>query len=228
MPTLRRMRTPGYDGTPCELTSCKSRGRVGARLPDGRTVAVKLECVDHEGTPEACPACLEPLFDPISTRLVCGHAMHWYCLDQWRGTAVDDVEAAGARCPVCRAYIGLSSELPALEMDAELLVFQALGAIVQTVARLDGRPEPSFDEEMATVVEQMRRARQQCPGWARDLDALRRRYVASPSDANGRALREALQSVLVVHCFPRGAERTASSNCTAAIRQWLDTLSEGR
>ena len=43
------------------------------------------------------------------------------------------------------------------------MVWAALGAIHQRVAYLDCRPEPSYDEELQTIQEQMFRAEEQNP-----------------------------------------------------------------
>lgn len=179
--------------------------------------------------PETCPVCLDPLFKPITKTLVCNHALHWYCLDSWQKTANFDPEADGARCPECRAYIGLSMKeigVQTLKQDAWEIVFQALGAIHQNVARLDGRPEPSFDEEMQAVLEQLTRAKQQIPDCMEKLDALRRRFLLNQSDENSSMLCEALQRILIIHCFPRGAEHTINPNYLTAIDLWIRTLAQ--
>lgn len=225
MPTLKNMKTEGFNGTPCVLIACKSPGRVGARLPDGRTVAVRLDCIEDETTPTTCPVCIDPLFKPITTTLVCGHALHWYCRDEWQKTARFNHEAEGARCPVCRAYVGQPIKgHSALQQDTRLLVFQALGAIHQNVARLDGRPEPSFDEEMAAIVEQMQRAKEQDPNCMDQLDVLRRHFLSTRTDESQMLLFKALTVTLITHCVPCGAEHTVSPNYTSAIEQWLGTL----
>jgi hypothetical protein len=223
MPTLKNMNTPGYNGIPCDLIACESRGRVGVRLSDGRRLAVRLECVEHVKAPPTCPVCLDPLFAPITTTLVCGHALHWYCLSDWRNTAGIDVEAAGARCPQCRAYVGLASG-KIFEQNTTFLVYQALGAIHQNVARLNGYPEPSLEDELKVVVEQMQRVESQHANCLDSLDVLRKRFLNDPSDANGRIFYDAIKRTLVICCFPAGAEDTVSSNYTTAIEQWLGTL----
>lgn len=227
MPTLKNMQTPGYNGTACVLTACDTSGRIGARLPSGRTISVRIDCIDDENTSETCSVCHDPLFKPITKTLMCGHALHWYCLESWQKTARFNHEAGGARCPVCRAYIGLSLKeigVGTLEQDACEIVFQALGAIHQNVARLNGDPEPSFDEEMQAVVEQLERAKKQIPDCMDELDALRLRFLSNQSDENASILCDALKRILIVHCFPCGAERQVNPNYTTAIDLWMRTL----
>jgi len=229
MPTLKDMQTPGYNGTPCVLTACDTPCRIGARLANGRVISVRLNCIDDTDITETCPVCLDPLFKPITKTLVCNHALHWYCLDSWQRTANFDPEAAGARCPKCRAYIGLSLKeigVQTLAQDAWEIVIQALGAIHQNVARLDGHPEPSFDEEMLAVLEQLKRAMEQIPDCLEKLDTLRRRFLSNQSDENASILYDALQRTLIIHCFPRGAEHKVNPKYATAINLWMRTLSQ--
>ena len=65
MPTLKDMRTPGYNGQSCELIRTESPQRVGARLQDGRTIAVRLECIACDVPTSDCPVCFDPLFEPM-------------------------------------------------------------------------------------------------------------------------------------------------------------------
>ena len=64
-------------------------------------------------------------------------------MNEWRATAGINFEAAGARCPMCRSYVGLASTTPnanaLLDRPAKEIVLLALGAIHQDVARLNKR-----------------------------------------------------------------------------------------
>ena len=224
MPKLTGMSTPGYNGLACDLVCTKSPNRVGARLPTGRTVAVRLECIECDVTPPSCPVCHDPLFGPTIKQLSCGHEMHWWCIKQWRATANANPEAAGARCPVCRAYVGLSDNQPALKKHALEIVFQALGAIHQTVARLDGKPEPSMEDELTAVTTQIDSALGQNPEVLNRFETLRQAYWKK--DKSGAAtLYETLECILVMCCcYPCGTETTVSSNYPRAIEIWLSSL----
>ena len=223
MPTLKNIQTPGYNGQSCELIRTSSPQRVGALLQDGRSIAVRLECIECDVTTSTCPVCFDLMFEPTIKELSCGHKLHWWCIKKWRTTAGTNHEAAGARCPICRAYVGLAGERTITKHASEI-VLQALGAIHQTVARLDGKPEPSFDNELTTILKQMEAAQRDKPDIIERLETLRAQFCAAPSDQNSELLYTALGRVLVVHCFPSGAEQTVSKNYLPAIKTWLASL----
>ena len=59
------------------------------------------------------------------------------------------------------------------------------------------------------------------------LDALRRRFLSNQSDENASTLYDALKRILIIHCFPRGAQHKVNPKYAIAIDLWLRTLSQG-
>lgn len=56
------------------------------------------------------------------------------------------------------------------------------------------------------------------------LDALRRRFLSNQSDENASTLYDALKRILIIHCFPRGAQHKVNPKYTTAIDLWMRTL----
>ena len=224
MPKLKNMTTPGYNGLSCQFIPTKSPNRVGVKLSNGKKIAVRFECVECEQDPPLCSVCLKPCFPFTTETLSCGHEFHRECMKQWRGTAGYDVEADGARCPECRAYVGLSNE-NFMEQHAECMIFQALGAICQVVARLDGKPEPSETEELNVVFTQYNTLMSQAPEAIEKLEAFRKHYLRAKTKVIcGRFLTQ-LKNILCICCVPADGDGD-DSNVSRAIESWLWSWTE--
>lgn len=226
--TLTRMRNESYNGMQGRLVFCSTPRRVGVRLDDGSLISVRLECVLTDSTVEQCPICMDPIVETTGNLTSCGHNMHWWCLNEWRATAGRDFESSGARCPVCRSYVGIAcmtsnigqflSKIPSRE-----IVITALGAIHQDVARLNQDAEPSFDEELTAVMQQM--AKFGASGNADNTySSLRRQidhYLHSPNELNRKQLVKALSHTLALHCFP--CKQSLVRHYGNAIKNWIRT-----
>mmetsp|Transcript_33079 Transcript_33079/g.82561 ORF Transcript_33079/g.82561 Transcript_33079/m.82561 type:complete len:153 (+) Transcript_33079:96-554(+) len=148
-------------------------------------------------------------------------------MNDWRATAGIDFEAAGARCPTCRSYVGLVSTTPnanaLLDRPAKEIVLLALGAIHQDVARLNKRPEPSFADELTVIMQQMLACEVsgQAQSTYSNLQATIDEYKREPTQFKTNRLVDALTCALTVHCsYPSQA---SDEHYPQAIRNWIRT-----
>ena len=80
---------------------------------------------------------------------------------------------------------------------------------------------------MQAILQQLTRAKEQIPDCMENLNALRRRFLTKQSEENASTLYDALKRILMIHCFPRGAEHKVNPKYAIAIDLWLRTLSQG-
>lgn len=225
--TLARMRNDAYNGMEGQLVVCSTPRRVGVELDNGAKISVRLECVVSDVLFDQCSICMDPLIDGTSKVNSCGHELHWWCMNEWRATAGIDFEAAGARCPMCRSYVGLASTTPnasaLLDRPAKEIVLLALGAIHQDIARLNKRREPSFADELAAIMQQMLacEASGQAQRIYSNLQATIDEYKREPTQLKTKRLVDALGCALSVHCFHPG--QTSDEHYPQAIRNWIRT-----
>lgn len=223
--TLGGLKAEAYNGmrVTLETVDRPTGDRICVRLPNGRTISVPYSGVDASDLdlPE-CAICAFPCFPGYTSRTACDHLFHTNCIFKWRGTAKNDPEAAGNRCPVCRAYQGPAgvsrwSDLPGMD-----LVAMALGAICQIHASQRGLPEPTAGEELAFVMRCLRGAIANRQASYAAVDAAMDGLRKSPqSPEKQRRALEALKIALVVHVF---YDSSVDASYGAAISAWLTTL----
>lgn len=217
---LHGLKTDKYNGVIGEITGSSS-DRIHVKLQTGQKISVKAECVTKD---PKCAICFKSMTMFDSKSLLCKHVMHEHCMNTWRASNTD-VESGAARCPLCRAYVGLYSDedLQWTKKDPMEIIYLALGSIHQSYARLKKYPEPSLHEELEHIMRQMSfYLKEYGIGSYDKLRAAIKAFERAPSSTTKKGLFEVLKHLLYLHVFTT----TSESDVTAkeAIDEWMSSL----
>lgn len=221
--TLDGLKMNKYNGLRVDLLpdNNSKEERACVRLPCGKAIRVPFHAVIPNKEIDTCSICALPLFPGYCVETACHHVFHTSCISKWRLTAKLNVEAAGTRCPLCRAYQGTTGLFSWKKSTAEEVVLMALGSICQNYARQNQLPEPSLQDELYFVLTCIQRCKQNGQNNYKYIQDCIDAYNHSPNPDAQLELIDALKRILIVHVF---YDSQVDTKYTQAIDAWLVTL----